>query len=172
MILPDIVQFVLVLVMGLFMNVSPTRSSPTPVDSSLTPSNGHHFNKLEKRRWTFQSINAPFGGEKDATLIPPWYILYNMVCDFYLFILRKGPLRKVMNCLLIIVPISPQPPTGSALQQKKDCGDPDHCLEIIYRYHGGMGNHCKDSKRPGRVTKDSCPTNPCSRNQTHTLVLT
>lgn len=69
------------LVVGLTFLFSETASAPSPSSLSTLVSTGRgHLNKLAKRKWTFLGFNQPFQGSADATMIPPWYILYNMVC--------------------------------------------------------------------------------------------
>ncbi|KAG0144400.1 hypothetical protein CROQUDRAFT_108541 [Cronartium quercuum f. sp. fusiforme G11] len=65
---------------GLALFIAPqVASTPSSSVSTLVSSGRKNQNKLAKRKWTFLNFNVPFGGDADATMVPPWYILYNMV---------------------------------------------------------------------------------------------
>ncbi|KAH9814446.1 family 12 glycoside hydrolase [Melampsora americana] len=68
-----------ILSVGFSLLIDQTASSPSNLDTTIVSSSSEHRHKLAKCRWTFWSFNKPFGGPKDATMITPWYILYNMI---------------------------------------------------------------------------------------------
>lgn len=74
-----LLQLLPALLLGVTFLLPQTASRPSGSASTLISSSRGHLNKLAKRTWTFLSYRKPFNGDEDATLIPPWYILYNMI---------------------------------------------------------------------------------------------
>ncbi|EGG04673.1 family 12 glycoside hydrolase [Melampsora larici-populina 98AG31] len=72
-------QLLPTLLVGIAFFFPQTASRPSALASTLISSGREQLNKLAKRKWTFLSYKQPFAGNEDATLIPPWYILYNMI---------------------------------------------------------------------------------------------
>ncbi|KAG0148539.1 hypothetical protein CROQUDRAFT_75392 [Cronartium quercuum f. sp. fusiforme G11] len=64
------------LILGLVFQVT---STPSPVSTSLVSSQHNDRKRLTKRRWMFYSFRKAFSGKEDAVLIPPWYIVMNMI---------------------------------------------------------------------------------------------
>lgn len=91
MVLISAITFRILPVLVLLLGSASTEpdSAQSIVLSRRSQSHDHH--ELVKRTWTFLDYNKPFGGNNDSTLIPPWYIVYNMVSVYLSVDLSRIP---------------------------------------------------------------------------------